>query len=625
MNSVCTWEIGFLANVAPHPASSTKGVASQRKCVSSSSARKKNREELPITGSSNNKHGRSAHSLDSSRLCGTLCSTSTHCPVLDDSNRKTRNSWSVSLKSVLYSAQEGGSQRRRCVGQQNIVATGTIAPTREKFVDDNDYMKAGGEFIDLVQLQARKPMGQEKIGQKLEPISDKVLDLIVIGCGPAGLSLAAEVAKQGLSVGLVGPDLPFTNNYGVWEDEFAALGLENCIGQTWKDSAMYFESDTPLLIGRAYGRVDRHLLREELLKRCAEAGVQYLDSEVERISDSNDLGSSVMCDNGAILSCRLVAVASGAAAGKFLRYEPGGPGVTVQTAYGIEVDVENFNYDPEVMMFMDYRDYKGWGTENCPDAEEFREVPSFLYAMPVSSSRVFFEETCLAARPTMSFNLLKERLLIRLEKMGIKVLHIHEEEWSYIPVGATLPDTTQQHLGFGAAASMVHPATGYSVVRSLSEAPAYAAAIAAALRSGSRGVPESQERQDPKAAALAAWDALWPQERKRQRAFFLFGLELILQLDLEGIREFFATFFDLPEWLWKGFLAAKLTSLDLVWFSVITFVVAPNNLRYRLVSHLLSDPSGIYLLRTYMGMKGSPTPIPSLPPMQVEQSPEATS
>lgn len=42
----------------------------------------------------------------------------------------------------------------------------------------------------------------------------------MIGCGPAGLSLAAESAKKGLKVGLIGPDLPFTNNYGVWEDEF---------------------------------------------------------------------------------------------------------------------------------------------------------------------------------------------------------------------------------------------------------------------------------------------------------------------------------------------------------------------------------------------------------------------
>lgn len=50
-----------------------------------------------------------------------------------------------------------------------------------------------------------------------------MLDLVVIGCGPAGLALAAESAKLGLKVGLIGPDLPFTNNYGVWQDEFKGI------------------------------------------------------------------------------------------------------------------------------------------------------------------------------------------------------------------------------------------------------------------------------------------------------------------------------------------------------------------------------------------------------------------
>lgn len=45
----------------------------------------------------------------------------------------------------------------------------------------------------------------------------------MIGCGPAGMCLAAEAAKQGLRVGLVGPDMPFVNNYGVWEDEFQGM------------------------------------------------------------------------------------------------------------------------------------------------------------------------------------------------------------------------------------------------------------------------------------------------------------------------------------------------------------------------------------------------------------------
>lgn len=39
---------------------------------------------------------------------------------------------------------------------------------------------------------------------------------------------------------------------------------------------------------------------------------------------------------------RLATVASGAASGKLLQYEVGGPKVSVQTAYGLEVEVGNF-------------------------------------------------------------------------------------------------------------------------------------------------------------------------------------------------------------------------------------------------------------------------------------------
>eukprot|EP00250_Pteridium_aquilinum_P034579 c7779_g1_i1 orf=153-1817(-) len=491
------------------------------------------------------------------------------------------------------------NRKRASVRKQSFsieaAATDTFVDVRKEFKDEVDFIKGGGSELKFVQMQAFKDLGQLRIADQLEPIreGESTLDLIVIGCGPAGLSLAAEAGKQGLSVGIIGPDLPFTNNYGVWEDEFTALGLETCIEHVWKETVVYLESSIPINMGRSYGRVSRHRLREELLRRCATAGVKYLESKVERIVEENERGSAVLCANNMLLSCRLVTAASGAASGRFLHYETGGPEICVQTAYGIEVEVESCPYDSQTMVFMDYRDYLGGG-EDGP--------PSFLYVMPMSSTQVFFEETCLAARPLLSFEKLKERLYKRLETMNVKITKVLEEEWSYIPVGVAIPDTTQQHLGFGAAASMVHPATGYSVVRSLSEAPFYAAAIASALRAKSSTQLVRVSDISAKAAALQAWSALWPKERKRQRAFFMFGLELILQLDVNGIRMFFNTFFQLPEWLWKGFLAANLSSAELVWFAIMTFIVAPNDLRYRLVRHLMVDPSGLNLIRMYTSL-----------------------
>ncbi|XP_030465233.1 lycopene epsilon cyclase, chloroplastic [Syzygium oleosum] len=468
---------------------------------------------------------------------------------------------------------------------------------REGFADEEDYVKAGGSELCFVEMQQGKAMDdQSRIADKLPPISlgNDPLDLVVIGCGPAGLALAAESAKLGLTVGLIGPDLPFTNNYGVWEDEFKDLGLAKCIEHVWKDTIVYLDDSKPILIGRAYGRVSRHLLHEELLDRCVKSGVSFLSSKVESIFEAVDGYSLVACEHNVVIPCRLATVASGAASGKLLQYEVGGPRVSVQTAYGVEVEVENHPYDPNLMVFMDYRDYI---KQEIPCSEA--HSPTFLYAMPMSSTRVFFEETCLASKDAMPFDVLKEKLMLRLETLGVRITKTYEEEWSYIPVGGSLPNTEQKNLAYGAAASMVHPATGYSVVRSLSEAPNYASAIANILKAGQVKGTHAYKRSNGN-ISMQAWNTLWPLERKRQRAFFLFGLALILQLDIEGIRTFFHTFFRLPRWMWQGFLGSTLSSADLVLFAFYMFVIAPNDLRMGLVRHLLSDPTGATMIRTYL-------------------------
>jgi lycopene epsilon-cyclase len=245
------------------------------------------------------------------------------------------------------------------------------------------------------------------------------------------------------------------------------------------------------------------------------------------------------------------------------------------------------------MLFMDYRRHHTGIWEgsaprlnggNHPNANDglwgsAGEAPSFLYAMPLGNGRVFLEETCLVARPALPFNVLKRRLERRMAAMGVRVKQVHEEEWSYIPVGGPLPAEGQAVAAFGAAANLVHPATGFSVSRSLREAPAVADAAAAALRAPSAGARE---------AAAAVWGALWPAERRRQAAFHLFGMELLTQLDLAATDDFFRTFFALPPAYWRGFLGSSLSSAQLVVFALLTFVLAPVGIKAKLVSHLMS-------------------------------------
>lgn len=194
-------------------------------------------------------------------------------------------------------------------------------------------------------------------------------------------------------------------------------------------------------VGRGYGRVCRRRLREHLLQRCSEAGVLFVPGDVTAVDPPSGGAASgpatVRTQEGDALSARLVVLASGAAAGRLLRYEDGAPAVAAQTAYGIEAEVEGYSasYDPSSMLFMDFRRHHTglhdgaaprlrptahpnggdglWGTE--------KETPSFLYAMPLGGGRVFLEETCLVARPALPFAALKRRLARRCAALGIQV------------------------------------------------------------------------------------------------------------------------------------------------------------------------------------------------------------
>ncbi len=48
-----------------------------------------------------------------------------------------------------------------------------------------------------------------------------------------------------------GHDAPFTNNYGVWLDEFQDMGLEHCLETSWTDAVCYFGEAKPIRVSRS--------------------------------------------------------------------------------------------------------------------------------------------------------------------------------------------------------------------------------------------------------------------------------------------------------------------------------------------------------------------------------------
>lgn len=52
--------------------------------------------------------------------------------------------------------------------------------------------------------------------------------------------------------------------------------------------------------------------------------------------------------------------------------------------------------------------------------------------------------------------------------------------------------------------------------------------------------------------------------------------------------------------MWWGFLGSSLSSVDLIMFAFYMFAIAPNSMRMRLIKHLLSDPTGATMIKTYL-------------------------
>ncbi len=69
---------------------------------------------------------------------------------------------------------------------------------------------------------------------------------------PLQILLCSKVANAHAAG--AGHDTPFVNNYGVWSDEFKALGLEGTLDQRWPDAHCWFGEGRQVRVGRAYGR-----------------------------------------------------------------------------------------------------------------------------------------------------------------------------------------------------------------------------------------------------------------------------------------------------------------------------------------------------------------------------------
>ena len=427
-------------------------------------------------------------------------------------------------------------------------------------------------------------------------------DVLVLGSGPAARAIATLLAAPvesdrsfDILLADANYDRRWTPNYGVWQDEWQAIEKlyasfqqplgPSVIDRLWQVTDCFFGGsfDIPvenrMRLDRPYCRVDRDSLKRHLspkteveVKNDGEGNANYRVIRSNHISKATAVniyspaGSTVHDDSGSTVllqskagdvtqvRAKLIVDCTGHESRIVLkddRVKSIPPGF--QIAYGVLAKVDESNipdseyagpYYKEAMTLFDYRtDHFPEGSNELSKAEN---APTFMYAMPLNDNRIFFEETSLVARPALSFQECKERYLTRMEHLGITITEIEEEEFCYIPMGGPLPAKDQRVVGFGGAAAMVHPSTGYHLCRAMMGAGSVAKAIREEL---------SSDNFNPDRAAASAYNAIWSPTNIAQRNFAVFGGEFLMKQKVEGLRGFFDGFFKLPLELWGGFLA----------------------------------------------------------------------
>ncbi|NJM58061.1 MAG: lycopene cyclase family protein [Synechococcales cyanobacterium RU_4_20] len=392
-----------------------------------------------------------------------------------------------------------------------------------------------------------------------------MFDALVLGSGPAGLLIAAELCDRGLKVAGLAPEPPTTawpNTYGIWVDELEGLGLTDLLEHRWQNSVAYFGPEV-LPLRREYGVFSKAKFQQALLDRARTT--TWHRGKATGI-EHRPQGSNLQLADGTHLDARVVIDTSGHI--PILVKRPPKQNIAYQAAYGIVGRFSAPPVEPGQFVLMDYR------AEHLSPEERRQQPPTFSYEMDFGEGIYFVEETSLAHAPAMAFEVLEKRLQRRLAARGIEVSEVQHVERCLFPMNVPLPDLTQAVVGFGGAASMVHPASGYMVGGLLRRGPGLATAIAQAL-------------QDPKASpqvvAQAGWQALWDRDRLRKHYLYLFGLEALMGFEETRLNHHFETFFTMPQAHWSQFLADTLSTPELIQAMLGMFGRAPNDVRWGLM------------------------------------------
>ena len=398
--------------------------------------------------------------------------------------------------------------------------------------------------------------------------------VLIAGAGPAGVALALTLARSGLCVRCFDSraDALWTNNYGIWADDLPWFGAAGQQGLRWERPAIIGTDGRQYVVPSAYHMLPNASLQSQWRAELEALGGSLTAQQV--VSVESRAGGMVCCtlDDGSDETADLFVDASGGPSPWVARERSPAPGF--QTAWGTTIrasagDLPLHNAD---MALMDFRQ-AAEGVSEWP--------PTFMYALPTGPDTVFVEETVLVGNPMTPPEELRARLQLRLRTWGLADREQLHHERCVIAMGQALPTAAQPALAWGAAAGMVHPASGYSIGHTVRWAHQAAPAIAELL-----ATPMSASQRQ-----TLLWQQVWPRERRRAWRLYRFGMDVLLQMNAAALGEFFLHFFEQDAERALRYMRFDLSDRQLAELMLDFYRAVPGSIRWRL-TRAGAGPSG---------------------------------
>lgn len=379
-------------------------------------------------------------------------------------------------------------------------------------------------------------------------------DVVVLGGGPAALTVAAATARKGLGVLLAARSWATP-----WSKTFGSFALANQ-GAPWTELAsqqnpiFLLGSGPAQHLGATYLRFDTARLQAALVEEARAQGVDFLPENF--VACRAGVHNYQVEFERTTLSAQFLLDATGVSA---LQAEEA---IGYQTAYGIWIESPPPALSSGEMRMMDFSLIESG-------------IPTFAYVLRESNGLTFVQETQLCSKKPVPWPVLKNNLRARLRHLGWKESPHHGEEFCLIPLGIRRPSLRNQVIPFGAKAGFVQPATGYQLHHAIRKSEAVAGELASARADRESRVEELRER---------TLRSIWTTQERATFSLYEVGAEILMEMDSRQLAGFLSMFFESNSRLTLGFLEGNqsLSEASQTLFQV--FSHAPLRMRRKLLS-----------------------------------------